>query len=94
MHREACPRGQNTILILVINQEMGLMHHHLGQFTITRDVFQDFVNNLIAQTADLFPGEDTIHIVYNGARPHQNIMIPSNTMDALLCTCCPRTAHF
>ena len=44
---------------------------------VTRDVFQDFVNNLIKQTVDLFPGEDTIHIVYDdGARSHLNILIP------------------
>ncbi len=76
VRREACPRGRNMIVILAINQEMGLVHHRLGQFTVTRDVFQDFVNNLIAQTVDLFPGEDTIHIVYDGARPHLNIAIP------------------
>ena len=45
--RERCPRGRNRIVVLTINQEMGLMHHQLGQFTVTHNVFQDFANKLI-----------------------------------------------
>ena len=29
---EVCPRGRNMIVILAINQQMGEVHHQLGQF--------------------------------------------------------------
>ena len=38
------------IAILAINQEIGLVHHHLGQFMIMH-VFQNSVNKLIMQMA-------------------------------------------
>ena len=52
VHREVCPRGGSMIVILATNHEMDLTHHQLHQFTLTRGVFQHFVNNLIVQTAE------------------------------------------
>ena len=76
--RRACPPRSG--IILAINQEIGLVHHQLGQFTVTRSVFQNFLKELVNQASELFSGEDHIHIhvddiVYNGARPHLNIVV-------------------
>ena len=40
---EGCARGRNMIILLAINQELGVVHHQLGRFTVTREVFQEFV---------------------------------------------------
>ena len=55
---------------------MDLVHHQLGQFTVTRNVFQNFFTELVNQASKLFPGENHIYIIYDGARPHLNIVIP------------------
>ena len=31
---------------------------------------------LVNQASELFPGEDHIRMIYNGARPHLNIAVP------------------
>ena len=31
---------------------------------------------LVNQASELFPGENHIHIIYKGARPHLNIVVP------------------
>ena len=73
VHREVAPCGRN-MNIVAINQEMGLVHHQLGQFTVTRNVFQNFTTNSPNKRPELFPGEDHIHIIHDGARPHLNIV--------------------
>ena len=40
-------RVRNMNIILVINQEVGLVHHQLGQFTVTRNVFQNFITEFV-----------------------------------------------
>ena len=55
---------------------MGFVHRQLGQFTVTRNVFQNFIMELVNQASELLPGEDHIHIIYDGARPHLNIVVP------------------
>ena len=64
VRREVAPRGRNMNVILAINQEMGLVwqvwHYQLGQFTVTRNVFQNFTLEPVNQASELFPGEDHI----------------------------------
>ena len=38
VRREVAPHGRNMNVIVAINQEMGLVHHQLGQFIVTRNV--------------------------------------------------------
>ena len=72
VRREVAPRGRNMNIILAINQEMSLMHLQLGQFIVTRNVFQNFIMEPVNQGSELFPGEGHIHMVYDGAPPHLN----------------------
>ena len=71
--REVAPHSRNMNVTVVINHEMDLVYHQLGQFTVTRSVFQNFIMQLINQASELFPCEDHIHIddiIYDGVRPH------------------------
>ena len=78
VRREVTPRGRNMNVILAINQEMNLVNHQLGQFTVTRNVFQNFILELFNQASELFPGKDHMHIddiIYDGVLLHLNIVI-------------------
>ena len=43
---EVSPRGRNMNVILAVNQEIGLVHHQLGQFTIA---LKTFIKNELAR---------------------------------------------
>ena len=85
VHSEACSRDQNMIVILAINQKMGLLHHQLGQFAATHDAFQDFANTLIVKTANFLSGENTIDIVYDLFIPSTSEYSDPRTTQWTLC---------
>ena len=88
--REVAPCGGNINVILAINQEMGLVRHQLGQFTVTKNVNQNFIAELVNQASELFSGEDHIHIVY-GERGHiSTLLFLNHTKSASHCVCCLR----
>ena len=86
IRREVAPRGRNMNIILAINQEMRIVHHQLGQFTVTRTVFQNFME-LVNQASELFPGEDHIHNI-------STLLFPNRMKTASHCVCRCRTVHF
>jgi len=81
-------------IILAINQELGVVHHQLGQFTVTREVFQEFATQLIDQAVNMFPAGEIIHIVYDGARPHLNIVVPGQLQHSVLLRILPPYSLF
>ena len=71
-------RGKNVNLTLAINANVGLVHYSLSAETTTRVSFQNFLNHLFQVAANIFPHNETIHIVYDGARPHLRMTVPDN----------------
>ena len=85
---EVASHSCNMNVILAINQKMGLVHHQLGQFTVTRNMFQNFITELVNQASKLFPGKDHFHIVYDGVQQHLNIVV-SKPYEEHLTLCMP-----
>lgn len=71
-------RGRNVNLTLAINANVGLVHHSLVAETTTRASFQNFLNDLFQAADNMFPNDEQIHIVYDGARPHLRMRVLDN----------------
>lgn len=78
VRRQTLPRGPNVNLIMATAATIGLVHHTLGMFTLTHVIFQEFINELCEIIHDVFPANEFIHIVYDGARPQLGTAIPPN----------------
>ena len=71
-------RGRNIVATLAINANFGLIHHWLVAGTTTRETFQRFLNELVVACDPIFPDDERVHIVYDGARPHLRMNVPAN----------------
>lgn len=76
VRRVVVPRSRNINLIMATSGDFGLLHHDLGQFTLTHERFQHFVNELCRIMANMFPENERIHIVFDNARPHLRTVVP------------------
>ena len=77
VQRQVCgSRGRNVVLILAISPSLGVIHYSLRQLTVTRVIFQEYLNALITKAANMLPPEEHCTIVYDGARPHLRMNVP------------------
>ena len=59
-----------------------MAHHIIEQRTATRVTFQAFINELVVILAPrVLVNEEVFIIIINGARPHPNIVVPSEFED-------------
>lgn len=71
-------RGRNVNFTVSISPVLGVVHHHLGQITVTRETFQRFLNELIEAAAVLIPDNERCIIIFDGARPHLRMAVPED----------------
>ena len=82
VHRQVCgSRGRNVVLTLAISPSLGVVHHWLRQHTMTREIFQQLINELIENAANLLPDNGRCTIVYDGARPHLRMDVGEDFAD-------------
>ena len=60
---------------------MGLVHHVMEQTTVTRATFQAFINELVTILAPRVPNDKEVFIIFDGARPHLNVVVPPEFED-------------
>ena len=81
VRRVVAPRGTNVNITLAISPDMGLVHHAIEQRTVTRATFQAFINELLVILPPHVPINEEVFIIFNGARPHLNIVVPPEFED-------------
>ena len=57
------------------------VHHVIEQRTVTRTTFQAFINELMVILAPRVPIYEEVFIIFDGARPHLNIVVPPEFED-------------
>ena len=91
--RVIAPRGRNVNIALAISPYMGLVYHVIEQRTVTRATFQAFINELVIILAPCVPINKEVFIIFDGVRPHLNIVVPPELEDrfhvVMLPPCCP-----
>ena len=81
VRRVVAPRGRNANITLAISSDMGLVHHVIEQRTVTRATFQAFINELLVILAPHVPINEEVFTIFDGARPHLNIVVPPEFED-------------
>ena len=81
VRRVLAPRGRNVNITLAISSDMGLVHHVIEQRTVTRATFQAFINELVVILAPRVPIDEEVFTIFDGARPHLNIIVTSESED-------------
>ena len=67
-------RGRNMSIILAINQETGLVQCTPPTLAVWQ--FTELHHGTCQSSARVFPGDNHIHIIFDGARPHLNVVVP------------------
>ena len=69
-------QGRNCNVTFAVSPAIGFVHHHIAFEIVTRESFEDFLAETIAQCNELFPDDDPIYLIYDNARPHVRAQLP------------------
>lgn len=94
VRRVTLPRGPNITATLAISADMGLVHHRIVAATTTRENFQQFINELSEICINVFPENENVYIIFDGARPHLNVAPPVQFQNRLFCRILPCYSPF
>ena len=82
VHRVVATHGRNVNITLAISPDMGLVHHVIEQRTVTRATSQAFINELLwSSWLHIVLINEEVVIIFDGARPHLNIVVPPEFQD-------------
>ena len=87
------PRGKNVNITLDISPDMGLVHHIIEQRMVMRATFQVIINELVIILDPCVPINEEVFIIFDGARPHLNIIVPLEFQDRFHVVMLPRSSH-
>ena len=81
VRRVVAPHGRNINTTFAVSPDKSLVHHVIEQRTVTRATFQAFINELLVILAPRVPINEEVFIIFDGARPHLNIVVPPELED-------------
>ncbi|XP_030846747.1 uncharacterized protein LOC115926220 [Strongylocentrotus purpuratus] len=69
-------RGRNCNVTFAVSAAIGLVHHRIAFETVTRERFEDFLAETVAECNQMFPADEPIYLIYDNARPHVRAQLP------------------
>ena len=94
VRRNTVPRGRNITATFTISADVGLVCHRISHNTTTGATFQTFVNELCQQIENIYPPNENVYIIYDGARPHLHANPPAEFQGRIFCRIQPSYSPF